>query len=150
MSRIALDTNLLLLYVVGLATGGPNGKRLKSYGTDDLILLSEFVSEYDRIVTTPNVWTEVSNIWPFGIVGHWRQDIPALMSDLIRTGIELAKPSRDVIDDPDFERLGLTDCVWLSVLDADTVLMTDDVPLYATALSRGLSATNFTHLRNFD
>ena len=105
---------------------------------------------YDRILSTPNVWTEVSNIWDFGITGEWRNTIPDVMRALISNSVEIAKPSRDVIEDPDFWRLGLADCVWLSVLDRDTILLTDDVPLHDIALSRGLSATNFTRLRNFD
>jgi hypothetical protein len=150
MKRIALDTNLLLLYVVGLATGGANGKRLKSYNVEDFKLLSMLIADYDQIVTTPNVWTEVSNMWPYGIVGEWQRDIPAVMGVLIKKGMEFVRPSRDVVDDPDFGWLGLTDCVWLAVLDTETVLVTDDVPLHAIALSRGLTAKNFTHLRNFD
>ena len=150
MSRIALDTNLLLLYVFGVATGGPRGKRLDRYRREDFNLLKTVVSNYDNILSTPNVWTEVSNIWDFGVGDRWRRDVPAVMSRLISKHVEIAIPSKEVVDDPDFGRLGLADCVWLAVLDADTLLLTDDLALHAIALSRGLRTTNFTHLRNFD
>jgi hypothetical protein len=150
MTAVALDTNLLLLLVVGEATGRVVGKRLKAYTNEDLGLLYECLSGADRIVVTPNVWTEVSNIWDFGISGELRRDIQAALTNLIRGSLEIFKPSRDIVDDPDFERLGLADCVWLSALDKQTTFFTDDLTLCDAALSRGLKAVNFTHLRTFD
>jgi hypothetical protein len=150
MTAVALDTNLLLLFVVGEATGRVTGKRLKAYTDDDLNVLQTCLQGVDRLVATPNVWTEVSNIWKFGIDGDFRREIQEFLTDLIRNTLELTTPSRDVIDDPDFDRLGLTDCVWLAVLDQQTTLLTGDVALCDAALSRGLRAINFTHLRNFD
>jgi hypothetical protein len=149
MTAIALDTNLLLLFIVGEATGRVAGKRLKAYTDDDLDVLRSCLQGVERLVATPNVWTEVSNLWDFGIEGDLRREIQQFLTDLIRTSLEIAVPSRDVIDDPDFERLGLTDCAWLSVLDQRITLLTGDVALCDAALSRGLKAINFTHLRNF-
>jgi hypothetical protein len=150
MTAVALDTNLLLLFIVGEATGRVAGKRLKAYTDDDLEVLRSCLRGVERLVATPNVWTEVSNIWDFGIEGEFRREIQQFLTDLIRNSLEIAVPSKDVIDDPDFERLGLTDCIWLSVLDRGTTLVTGDVALCDAALSRGLKAVNFTHLRNFD
>lgn len=150
MSAVALDTNLLLLLVIGTATGDAAGKRLKNFTSEDFQLLCDCFSDGDRLVVTPNVWTEVSNMWGFGIEADWRPRIAAQLADMIRGSIEIVRPSRDVIDDPDFARLGLTDCVWLNVLDQEMTLLTDDLALYQIALSRGLRAVNFTHLRSLD
>jgi hypothetical protein len=150
MTAIALDTNLMLLLVIGRATGRVVGKRLKAFSRDDLGILGACIERCDRLIVTPNVWTEVSNIWDFGIDAAWREAVSETMIDLIKTTIEVVRPSRDVVDDPEFARLGLTDCAWLSALDNRTTLLTDDLALCQIALSRGLKAVNFNELRNFD
>jgi hypothetical protein len=150
MSAVALDTNLLLLFAVGRATGGVVGKRLKSFTDDDLSVLARCLEGCDRLVVTPNVWTEVSNIWDFGIEADWRRDVTETIAQMIKSSFEVVRASKDVVDDPEFSRLGLTDCVWLSVLDNQTTLLTDDLALWSIALSRGLKAVNFTQLRNFE
>jgi hypothetical protein len=150
MTGVALDTNLLLLFIVVEATGRVTGKRLKAYSLSDFVILQDRMVGMDRFVVAPNVWTEVSNIWDFGIEGDERREIQQVMEALIRNTLEVAIPSKTVVDDPDFDRLGLTDCVWLAVLDKQTTLLTGDVALCDAALSRGLKAVNFTHLRNFD
>ena len=150
MTTIALDTNLLLLLIIGRATGEPAGKRLKGFAQDDLQLLDDCLSGCDRLIVTPNVWTEVSNLCGYGIDGAWLQQVDDAVIDAIHATVEVGRPSKDVTVDPEFGRLGLTDCVWLSVLDAETTLITDDVALYNIALSRGLKVINFNHLRSFE
>jgi hypothetical protein len=149
MTALALVTNILLLWIVGAATGRVLGKRLRSYSEVDLPILQTCIEGHHRLIVTPNVWTEVSNIWDFGIDGLARRTIQQTLSDAIQSSLEIAKASREAAADPDFDRLGLTDCAWLAVLDRDTTLLTDDVALCDTALSRGLKAVNFTRLRDF-
>ena len=149
MTAIALDTNLLLLLVIGRATGEAAGKRLKGYDDADLDILEKCLTGCDRIVVTPNVWTEISNICGFGIEGTWLAQIQDNIVQTIHASMEIGRPSSEVTADPEFGRLGLTDCVWLAVLDAETTLLTDDLALCNTALSRGLKAVNFNHLRDF-
>ena len=59
-----VDTNLLLVLVVGLLDPEQveKFKRTRSYTREDYSLLSDFVSGYDGLLTTPNVLTEVSNL----------------------------------------------------------------------------------------
>jgi hypothetical protein len=149
MTAAALDTNVLLLLVVGVATGKTMGKRLKAYTDEDLATLTKWLSDFDQIVTTPNVWSEVSNISSWGITGEARRNVACTVAGLVRNSVEIIRPSKEIVDDEAFERLGLTDCVWLSVLDDNMVLLTDEVPLYNFALSRGKNARNFSHLRSF-
>jgi tRNA G37 N-methylase TrmD len=150
MSGIALDTNLLLLLVVGQATGGAAGKRLKNFTDEDFVLLCDCIEGHDRLVATSNVWTEVSNIWDFGMEAGWRRSVATTLAETIKAAVEIILASQDVVDDPEFQRLGVADCVWLKVLDQNTTLLTDDVVLCNVAMSRGLRAVNFTHLRDFE
>ena len=150
MTAAALDTNVLLLLLVGQSTGRVVGKRLKNYTDEDFEVLTKWIGTYDQLVTTPNVWSEVSNIWSWGIDRNLRRHVARAVAETIRKSVEIIRPSIDIVGDEEFERLGLTDCVWLNVLDDTMVLLTDELPLYQVALSRGKRAQNFTHLRNFD
>lgn len=138
------------MLIAGTAAGRVVGKRLKAFTDSDLPVLQQCLAGSDRLIVTPNVWTEVCNICDFGIVGQLKQDVRVALSNLIGDTIEVYKASNEIVDDPDFRRLGLAGCVWLSVLDAETTLLTDDAALCDAALSRGLKAVNFTHLRDFD
>jgi hypothetical protein len=46
-----------------------------------------------------------------------------------------------------FIRLGLTDCVLLEAWSDDTVLLTDDLDLYLSAMHNGRRADYFIHIR---
>ena len=62
---LLLDTNLLLLLFIGGKDTLliPKSKNLSEYTEDDYDLLAEIVnSSFDRLVTTPHIMTEVSNL----------------------------------------------------------------------------------------
>ena len=69
MSRVAIDTNLLLLLVVGETDRGwiKHHKRLGAYDIDAYELLVEIIRDISRVVVTPNILTEVSNLACQGI-----------------------------------------------------------------------------------
>ena len=64
MKRIILDTNLLLLLVVGLTDPALIGKhkRTRSFEVTDYDLLVNVLSGYNEIVVTPHILTETSNL----------------------------------------------------------------------------------------
>ena len=61
---IIVDANLLLLWIVGLAS--PNyihkHRRLQAYTVDDFELLWNILSRARKIILTPNTLTETSNL----------------------------------------------------------------------------------------
>lgn len=150
MKAVALDTNLLLLLIIGRAAGRVVGRRLKVYRDEDLALLESCLAPFDRLIATPNAWTEFYNVWDWGIDGNLRADVLLASMEMVRESVELTCASSTVIADEEFGRLGLADCTWLAVLDRETTLLTDDLVLCNVALSRGFKAVNFTELRNFD
>src|SRR5882724_12873595 len=60
---VLVDTNLLLLYFVGLydPTFIPKFKRTDIFTMDDYLVLTLFLKEFSRVVTTPNILTEVNS-----------------------------------------------------------------------------------------
>lgn len=148
--RVALDANLLLLLVVGLIDPNVIGghKRLRQYDAAAFDLLLGAIGETDKILTTPNVLTEVSNVLDWGMFEPRRSALRQGFSNFITSAAcEIYHPSSAVAVDPDFGRLGLADCAWLGCINEEAVLFTDDLLLFNAAVSRGLIAFNFTHLR---
>jgi hypothetical protein len=61
---ILVDTNLLLLFFIGLFDRGQISrfKRTKTYTGEDFDVLDRFLSQFARLITTPNILSEVSNL----------------------------------------------------------------------------------------
>ena len=149
MIAVALDTNLLLLLVVGRVSPRLVGrhKRLQSYLPRDFELLVESLRQADVLVTTPNTLTEVSNLAGYGVHDPLRTEIYVSLRQVVGEVTETYQDSRVIAQDREFTRLGLADCAWFLVLNDETELMTDDQNLYQVALYRGHNVTNFSHLR---
>lgn len=61
---ILVDTNILLLYFVGSVNPKriSQFKRTNQFNVDDFQLLVQILGYFQKIVTTPNILTEVSNL----------------------------------------------------------------------------------------
>ncbi len=150
MTRVALDTNLLLLLIVGLVARDAivGHKKLGQYDSAAFDLLIVVIGTTDKILTTPNVLTEVSNQLDWGVFEPRRSALRQGFSDFVTSAAcEVYHPSAAVLSEPEFLRLGLADSAWFGCMDAETVLLTDDLQLFLAASSRGLAAFNFTSLR---
>ncbi|MBV9863489.1 MAG: hypothetical protein JO267_15230 [Alphaproteobacteria bacterium] len=145
---VILDTNLLLLLIVGTASRSyiARHRRLRAYSEADFILLTQLLFDVDRVLLTPNTLTETSNLLGY-IADPARTHIFRLFRELIDNGEERSIASRDAVQHPDFLRLGLTDSVLLSMGKAAGTLLTSDLDLYLAAMHRGVSAENFNHFR---
>ena len=61
---VLVDTNLLLLYFVGLYNPSliPQFKRTRIFTVNDFDVLQNFIALFSKVVTTPDILTEVSNL----------------------------------------------------------------------------------------
>lgn len=149
--RLALDTNLLLLLLVGQVAIDllPRHKRLKGYTERDFAVLSRIVSGASELATTPSALSEVSNLLDAGVVDPLRARLIAALAVMTKSMRERYAPSAELVDIPEFPRLGLTDVAWLELLRDGTVLLTADQGLYAAALKQRSSAYLFADIRRF-
>lgn len=147
--KVALDSNLLLLLIVGLSARHfiSKHRRLKSFVPEDFDLLVQLIEGADSIVATPNALSEVSNLLEYGVSEPLRSVLYQMLSEHIQAVNEEYVASRDVARLAEFLDLGLSDCAWLACLDTETIFLTDELPLFNAASSRGIVAYNFTHLR---
>jgi hypothetical protein len=149
MRKVAVDTNLLLLLLIGSVAPDfiEKHKRLRAYTLADFRILEEDLQSADSLMATPNILTELSNLAAYGVSEPLRTKILEAMRIVISGMQESYQMSSRVVDLPEFNRLGLSDCAWFGALDLETELLTDDLALYLAALRRGFRARNFTHLR---
>jgi rRNA-processing protein FCF1 len=144
---VLLDTNLLLLYFIGLAD--PKGitgfKRTRQFVEEDFYTLVSLLNRFSLVATTPNILTEVSNL-----LGQLAEHLkPSYFAELVR-GITLLNesylPSADVATTAEFNRFGITDA-GIHMLAHNYLVITDDFRLSQYLQSKGLDVLNFNHIR---
>jgi rRNA-processing protein FCF1 len=144
---IVVDSNLLLLLVVGLWTPRaiPFQKRLRDLTSDDFDLLRAFLSSFKTVVTTAHVLTEVSNL-AAAASGQSRTGIFSQLSLLCKVLEERPVPAAPAVDQLEFRIFGLTDAV-LSQLCSEMLLLTQDGRLTTHLRNRGLNALTLNDVR---
>lgn len=149
--RLAIDTNLLVLLVVGQVSRDLIGKhkRCQSYSVSDFEILTRLLTRFERVMVTPNSATETSNLVAYGLNDPFRSQLQSALGLILAGADEIYLPSSEVGSSSYFVRLGLTDSVWLKVLDKDAVLLTDDNNLYVAALQSGANARLFSDVRKY-
>ena len=149
MPNLLIDTNLLLLLVVGSTDRSyvSRHKRLQAYSLEDYDKVMSIVSGYSGLVTCPNVWTETSNL-----VRYAPEPIRSRSSETLKTLIgrstETYVESRRAATRREYSQLGLTDAVLLVLAESGSTLLTDDLDVYLAAGKAGHTAINYNHLRD--
>ena len=150
MRQIILDSNLLVLLIVGLTD--PNliskHKRTKSYEKEDFDLLAKIIYNYDQVVLNPHILTETSNL-----VSQIGEPTMSLLRKtllaLLEEQKEVFQESIDIGKHTSFIRLGLTDCAILNIIKSELPLITVDLDLYLMAVKENENTVNFNHLRPY-
>jgi hypothetical protein len=148
MKRVLLDTNVLMLLVIGSLSRDLIGthRRTQQFTPSDFDLLQGRLQVYDPVITTPAILTELSNLmW-----NDFHEIVSQTMINVCRPFVELISPKEEVFAAEGFDRLGFADASILASLDPETTVLTDDVALYLQVLYMGKEAINFNHLRNFE
>lgn len=148
---ILVDTNILLLYFVGAANPQRIRRfsRTERFSLEDYDLLLNAFRYFQRIVTTPNILTEVYNL--LNQIGE---------PDRRRCLIEVAKlvrqfekfdeiyvSSKEVTALEGFLRFGLTDCGIEHLAKDQFLVLTDDLRLADYLGRAGIDVLNFNTIR---
>lgn len=146
---VLVDSNLLFILVVGHTSRDHVGRarRTEQYSPDDFDLLQSALADYDKILVTPHVLAETSNL-----LGYLSEPLlaktRATLGQMLARWSEHYSPCVELIDLPTYLRLGVTDsALFTAAASATAALLTDDFPLYLAASTAGRDAINFTHLR---
>lgn len=142
---VLIDTNLLLLYVVGSFDIEliANFKRTAQYTTDDFAFVADFLRLFSKTIVTPHILTEVSDF-----LGNNRVELQALLKIFIeKQAEEKFSESRKVVITPGFVKFGLADTATIYIAKDNYLIFTDDNPLYGFLVNSNIDAVNLDQLR---
>lgn len=146
-----VDTNLLLVLLVGLVDKAHVEvfKRTRQYTAADFDLLLRVLGQFDVVLVTPNILTELSNLAAHLDTARKDRCFRRLAA-LLAAWEERHVPASAVVADAAFLRLGLTDATSLKAADPAVPVLTDDLDLYLARAHAKAEVINFTHLRARD
>jgi hypothetical protein len=147
---LLIDTNLLVVCLVGRTNKRRIEvfKRTRSYTVQDYELLEDLIAEFRRLVTTPHILTETSNLTDLS--GPEMKRLRSFFRNYVDSADETMHISKLVIADPAFAHLGLADTAIALASGTPMLVLTDDLTLWRTLTDRGIDAINFNHLRTFE
>lgn len=148
---VLVDSNLLLVLCVGYIDRNlvPGFNRTRRYTAKDYDLLCALLNRFKKILTTPNIMTEVNNLGRHLTEEHkakFQKIFGHMANDVLE---EQYLESRAAVKVPLFRDYGLADSVAFSVVQNGDgcLLLTDDLQLAARAEKNGAAALNFNHVR---
>jgi len=149
---ILVDTNILLVYFVGLYDPKmiPKCKRTCTFAIEDYETIAGLLDFFDVRVTTTHVLTEVSNF-----IGQLPEKTGFGCYDVFSTAVEVLEEqhlSAEEIssDKVVFRKFGLTD-TGIALLAKDKYLvLTDDLPIFHYLTNSGIDVLNFNHIREMN
>lgn len=145
---VLVDANLLLLKFVGDCFPAviESFKRTRQFTVADYRTLRDLLRPFARVVTTPHILTEVSNL-----AGHIDERRRAALFDVFAAGLgtlsEESVAGVEVSAKPEFRWLGLTDAVIATIARVNLLVVTVDLQLFSHLEKRRIPALNFNHLR---
>ncbi|MEB2776751.1 PIN domain-containing protein [Algoriphagus sp. NG3] len=146
---IFIDTNALILLVVGLIDKSliSTHKRTSIFESIDFENLTFLIGSLERILTTPNVLTEVDNLLNNFQKGH-RWTYYQVLKELISKSTERFIESKSNLESQAFFDLGLTDSGVLEICKECDFLITGDSKLADYANAYGIKVIDLKKIRN--
>lgn len=149
-----IDANLLVVLVVGLNDPRLLGrkKNVREYCEADFDTLCNILEGFERLLVTPNVVTECSNLI-CGRDGHGANSAEAgilaklLSEEHIYQLDERYVESVVAVNRNEYRYLGVGDCSLLHLVDARHAVVTADGDLARAAQAINPTSVNFQHAR---
>lgn len=145
---ILIDTNILLLWIVGTVNRNriSKFKRTKQFMPEDFDLLLGIISSFNQVITTPNILTEVNSLT--NQLGEpERSRALSIFAQGISEFHEVYSQSQDIAKEKEFVRFGLTDCGISITAPNEYLVLTDDLKLAHYLMGKQIETINFNHLR---
>jgi len=145
---ILIDTNLLLLLFIGRVSTEfiQQFKRTATYTPADYQMLLRLIDQFENVVVTPNVLTEVSNL-SNGLNGARLRDFYSVFKESLSILSEEFVASAAVASQPGFKIYGLADIGINPIAKSKYLVLTDDLRFADFAGRNGVDVINFNHLR---
>jgi len=147
---VVIDSNLLLLYFIGSFSIEliSNYKKTKIYSKEDYDIINILIDYFNKIITTPNILTEISNL-SNQLKEHIKQSFYENMKSKFIILEEIYYPSLQASEWKYFNKYGLTDSVIFKIGSQNYLIITDDFPLSNLLEKLQIPVINFNHIRTF-
>ena len=148
---LLIDTNLLLVYFVGCYDPAQitKFKRTRTFTVEDFYTLLTIFNFFTKIVTTPNILTEVnsfSNQLPENIKPLYYSEFGKRLPEFEEKYIS----SVAIGSLEHFKKFGLTDSGIIDLVKDKYLVLTDDLKLAAYLQNTGVDAINFNNIRTLN
>ena len=146
---LLMDANLLLLLFVGLTSRVmvSEHKRTRTYSPDDFDVLDRFVAQFDILIVTPHILTEVVSL-AAQCRGPWVSQIRRCIATYIPRMKEEFVDSSTVVATDAFQSYGITDAtIALVAQSSGYLVLTEDLKLISYLAGLEVDCINFNHLR---
>jgi len=145
---ILLDTNLLVVLVVGLTSPAEIGKhkRTRNYTPEDFLTLQEALQNYQQLWVTSQAVAECSNLIR-QTNKPMAEQLMKTLSNLVSTAKESNITSTEIFKESSVLALGVADAGITKKSKRVTTLLTADLDLYLEVDRKFGNAINFNHIR---
>jgi rRNA-processing protein FCF1 len=145
--EILIDTNILLLWFVGTV----NRERISKFNRTEKFVpeyydsLVQILSYFNKIVTTPNILTEVNSL--ANQLGEpERSQCLSVFAEGVARLNESYLQSTDVVRTDSFTKFGLTDCGIATLAKNKYLVLTDDFKLTNYLQKSEIDTINFNNI----
>lgn len=139
-----------MVYVIGQFNPGviSSFKRTQTFSEEDFRILESFAGNFQSLIVTPHILTEVTDLLESFNQKHKNQIFPILRK-LLTVADERYNSSLSVAesDNKRFDKFGLADSMTIEIASQKITVLTDDLELYGYLVNLGLPTVNFNHLR---
>lgn len=145
---ILIDTNILLLWFVGTVNREriPKFNRTEKFVPEDYDILVKILSYFNKIVTTPNILTEVNSLANKLGEPERSQFLSVFAKGVARLN-ESYLESTEVVRTDSFTKFGLTDCGIATLAKNKYLVLTDDFKLTNYLQKIEIDTINFNNIR---
>jgi hypothetical protein len=149
-SGIVVDTNLLVLYVIGLYDLNliQRHHKTKTYTKEDFLTLYDLLRNFKSILTTPNILTETSNLTETGDQ-NFKDSFFSKFGETLNGFAEKYSSSGELSNEKAFKKFGLADSSISKLALDGHLILTDDLRLSSYLSGQGFPVINFNHIRTY-
>lgn len=147
---LLIDANLLIGLVVGLLDRKlieNNRATIRPFTDEDSDLLVAFVGRFTRLITTPHILTELSNL-SGKLPSHLHEKVRLVIKGLVLSRLfEENVSAATLVGHALFTRFGVADTAIHLIAPKKYLVLTDEFSLAQTLNARGVDVVNFNHIR---
>lgn len=149
MRDVTIDTNILVLYIIGLIDPEQisKHKRTSIYNEADFVLVQHMLQN-SNIITAPNIFTEVDNLLNDSLKKNYQHKYLQLIKSVVNTSIEKYIESKKATQNKYFDYLGLTDSIILMLAKISELLISGDSKLCDHAKALKIRVFDFKEYKN--